>query len=185
MKIEYTDMTTGEPCDPLDGTMSVIELTREHKRRYVLRTSAGAVILRPMPLRMKRVIDAARYALFPDMRDMEQELALLAPGLKGIPVEQWEPEVRTRVEEIAHYKQIHDMDALGVIVSPVLTDMEDYEELLEELTEDERMALALAVRELAAPRPPSQVDATALELAEKYGIELVDADLLENLTVSQ
>ena len=172
-----------EPSD--DAVYSVMELRQEHRRRYVMETSKGIIILRRLPYRLKRRIDATRYVLYPKLREMEREVADLAEGLRGVPPEDWPHEAVQRIDELRIQISMRDMSALGVIVAPLLADMDEYEALYESLAESERLTLDLAVQELARPRDPSEVDATADILARHEGIRLMTEEELEMMTVSQ
>lgn len=183
---DFRDLVSGDAVpDPMEGTVPICELRREHLVRYVFRTSKGVIILRHMPLRLRRVIDMASAKLYPERARMLQEAQMLRPYFDGIPPEDVEPDARRRMEEISLQLQVTDMDALGVIVAPALADMEDYERLYESLDEGERIQLSLAVRSLAKPIPPDYVDSTQLEIERANGITRMDDDMLDMLTVSQ
>lgn len=185
VRFEYRDLSGGEDIDPDAATYSIIELNREHLVRYVLKTSKGNIILRHIPLRMKRIIDSARYHIYPTAREMEQELQELRPYFDGIPIEDVDPEAKDRVQELYEQLRLTDMYALGVIVAPALACMDDYEQLFEMLNEAERAQLAAAVRELATVCPVNRVDSTADEIARSNGLRIMDPDMLEMMTVSQ
>lgn len=183
---DFRDLVSGDAVpDPMQGTVPICELRREHLVRYVLRTSKGVVILRPMPLRLRRVIDMVSAKLYPERAKLVAEAATLGRLYEGVPAEDMDPDDRRRMEEVALQLQITDMDALGVVVAPALADMEDYERLYESLDERERMQLSMAVRSLARPIPPSYVDSTQLEIERANGIVRMDDDMLDMLTVSQ
>lgn len=183
---DFRDLVTGDAVeDPLKGTVPIAELRREHLVRFILRTSKGLVILRPMPLRLRRIIDAVQAKLYPRRAELEREAVLLLPYFEGIPEEDVDPDARRRMEEIAAQLQVTDMSAMGVIVAPAMGTMEDVEELYESLTDAERIQLSLAIRDLSRPIPPERVDATALEIERANGLVRMDQDMLDMLTVSQ
>ena len=180
---DYRDLDTGaEAEDPEAGAYSVVALMHEHQVRYVLRTSRGAIVLRHLPLRMARVIESVRRAMYPGVADLE---ARFEEARKAM-----DPSTATE-DQLAEFLRLDrqlamsDMTALGVIVAPVLTGMEDYEELYEKLDDVDRLRLTTAVRALASPLDPSKVDGTAEAIAQRYGIQLVDRETVEELTVSQ
>lgn len=186
MEFDFRDVTTGEPVDdPLAGTYPIMELQREHLIRYVMTTSQGAIVLRHIPLRMKIMIDRVRHIIYPDAARMEQEVRELVPYFQGIPLEDVEPEAKARLLELKAQLSLTDMYPLGVIVAPCLASMDDYHRLYERLQPAEREQLEATVQSLAAPVPPSRVDATALEIAKANGITLMDEQMLEFLTASQ
>lgn len=183
---DFRDLVTGDAVeDPLKGTVPIAELRREHLVRFILRTSKGLVILRPMPLRLRRIIDAVQAKLYPKRAELEREAVMLLPYFEGIPEEDVDPDARRRMEEIAAQLQVTDMSAMGVIVAPAMGTMEDVEELYESLTDAERIQLSLAIRDLSRPIPPERVDATALEIERANGLVRMDQEMLDMLTVSQ
>lgn len=183
---DFRDLVTGDAVeDPLKGTVPIAELRREHLVRFILRTSKGVIILRPMPLRLRRIIDAVQAKLYPRRAELEREAVMLLPYFEGIPEEDVDPDARRRMEEIAAQLQVTDMSAMGVIVAPAMGTMEDVEELYESLTDSERIQLSLAIRDLSRPIPPERVDATALEIERANGLVRMDQDMLDMLTVSQ
>lgn len=183
---DFRDLVTGDAVeDPLKGTVPIAELRREHLVRFILRTSKGLVILRPMPLRLRRIIDAVQAKLYPRRAELEREAVMLLPYFEGIPEEDVDPDARRRMEEIAAQLQVTDMSAMGVIVAPAMGTMEDVEELYESLTDAERIQLSLAIRDLSRPIPPERVDATALEIERANELVRMDQEMLDMLTVSQ
>ena len=126
---------------PNEGTYSIMELRREHLQRYVFQTSQGAIILRRMPYRLQKRIDATRYIIWPELRDMESEITDLAAGLKDLPQEQWDQDAVRRINELRMQVSMHDLTALGVIVAPCLENMDRFEDLYESLSEDEQLTL--------------------------------------------
>lgn len=183
---DYRDLQSGASVDdPEVGSYSVMQLMQEHRIRYVFSTSAGAIVLRHMPLRMKRIIDAVRHQLYPRTMELEQEARDLAPYFEGVDPAAYDAGAVQRLREIEAELRVTDMSALGVIEAPLLANMDDYEILLRQLTEDEQQTLAVAVRALSAIKPPEHVDSTAMTIAQRYGLVLMDEDMLRMLTVSQ
>ena len=183
MRFTYRDTATAEELDP--QSFSVMELLQEHRIRYVLRTSKGAIILRPLPWRMKKVIDEARMNIYPRTKELLQEADFLRPYFEGIPEEDRQPDKVTRMNEIYHELRITDMYALGVIVSPSVGTMDDVNEIYDSLPENEADALAVIIQMLSSVTPTKSVDPTALEIAKANGLELVDRELLDLMTVNQ
>lgn len=181
----YQDTQGNPEPSPEAGTYSLMELRREHLQRYVFDTSRGAIILRRLPIRLKKRIDATRYIVWPKLRDMEAEVSDLVAGLVDLPQEKWDPEAVRRINELRVEIGMRDMTALGVIVAPCLADMDDYELLYAQLTEDEQCTLDILVQELGSIRDPSTVDSSMEAIAERYGVRLMTEDELEMMTVSQ
>ena len=183
---DFRDLVSGmEVRDPSLGSVPVLDIMREHLVRYVMTTSKGIIILRHMPLRVRRQIDLAQARLYPSRLQMEAEARMLLPYFDGVPPEQVRKDKLDRFEQIAHQLMLTDMSAMGVIVAPALGSMEDYERLFDSLTPEEQVQLATAVRDLATPVPPEKVDSTALEIARANGLQVMDEDMLQMLTVSQ
>lgn len=186
MDFDFRDLVSGmEVRDPSEGTVPIMELQEEHRVRYVMRTSKGVIVLRHMPLRVRRIVDLAQGRLYPERLRLEAEARTLLPYFQGIPEDEVDPDARRRFEEIAMQLMVTDMSAMGVIVAPALGSMDDYERLYEALTEDERVQLASAVRDLSTPVPPDRVDSTALEIAKANNLQIMDEGMLQLLTVSQ
>ena len=183
MEYDFTDMQTGESVEA--GTYPLVELVREHRRRWVLRTGAGAVVLRRMPLRMQRLVEAARRARGPRVRALLDELNALRPFMEGLKEDEIDQETRDRAMDLAHQLMLQDLAPLAVIEAPELTCTEDYDDLLRMLTPEERITLQEAVTEMARVRPPEEVDATALDVAERLGVQVVPEDMIDAMTVSQ
>lgn len=185
MELDYRDIATADSVDPNDGSYSVIELHREHRVRFLMRTSAGTIILRYMPLRMARIIESARCTIYPTVQTIRDRIEELRPYFDGIPPEAWDKDRAKELQTLERTLQITDMSALGVIVEPPLASMDDYDALMERLTDDERQSLAIAVRSLATPRPPEHVDPTPEVIAKDHGIILTTQEEIEHMTVTQ
>lgn len=182
---DYRDLRTGESVDFEAGSYPVMDLLKEHRVRYVMQTSRGAIVLRHLPLRLKRIIDTVRRELYPSVHDLEQRARDLMPYFDGIPQDQWPQDKVGELQDIERQLQVTDMYALGVIEAPLLATMDDYDTLVEMLTDDERQQLAVAVRALSQVKPPDHVDGTAMDIAQRYGMRVMDEDMLRLMTVSQ
>lgn len=183
MRFIYRDTATAEELDP--KTVSVMELLREHTVRYVLNTSAGAIILRPLPWRMKRIIDEARANIYPRTADLIAEAEHIRPYIDGIPEDNRPADKVRRMNEIYQELRATDMYALGVIVSPPVGTMEDVDEIFSRITLEEVDSLAICIQMLSSVTSPDSVDPIALEIATANGLRLVDREMLELMTVSQ
>lgn len=177
---DYTDLDTGDPL-PDEGSYSVMELDREHLVRYVLHTSEGDVVLRHLPLRMARIIESVRRTVYPGVVELEEEYE----RMRKVPPEEMTEEQVAAFLKLDRELAMTDMTALGVVVEPRLSSMDDYEQLYESLDDGDRLRLATAVRVLASVRDPRTVDPTAEAVARSAGIQLVTEDMLELMTVSQ
>lgn len=186
MRYVYTDAATGEELpSPEEGTYSVMELLHEHEQRYVLHTGAGDVILRRMPWRMARTINAVSDLLHPSRRRLALRAMELLPYVQGVPEDAVDAEKAAELLEIESQLRVSDMSALGVIVAPSMATMEDVDALYELLTEEEASQLDVCIQAMSAVRDRREIDPTALEVARANGLQLVSEDMLQAMTVSQ
>lgn len=183
MRFIYRDAETASEIEP--KTISVIELNREHLIRYVLHTKNGDVVLRNLPWRMKQIIDDARFHLYPKVKELIQEVNELRPYVEGIPEDNVPKDKAERLNRIYHELRATDMYALGVIVAPCVATMDDVDFLYSQLDENDQLKLSLAVQALSSITSFDSVDSTALEIAQANGLQLMDKEMLEMLTVSQ
>lgn len=182
---DCSDWLSGGQVDPNVGSYSVVELAHEHRKRWLFQTSAGVIVLRRLPLRCHRAIETARAHLSPKLAEYHKRLQVLAPLVDGIPEDQQDPKVKEEIQLILDTIAMSDMGALGVIESPALYTLEEYDDLLAKLTEAERDVLMTAVATLSRVRPSSDVDMSAEVVAERLGLKLWDGDMLPSMTVSQ
>lgn len=178
---EYYDYDTGNDV-PEHGKLSPVRLAHEHRERWVLQTSKGAIVLRRMPLRLYRVLELARQRMYPRLTEMLTELKELGAIPEG---SEMYKEAQERTMELATALVMSDPAPLGVVVSPALASMDDYEELYNMLDEGERTRLVNAVMEMARIIDPSEVDPIPDMVAERLGIKLADPSMIEAMTVSQ
>lgn len=178
---DFTDFDTGMAL-PENGKLSPVRLAGEHRERWVLKTSKGDIVLRRMPLRLYRVLELARVKVYPKLQDMLQEIRELQEIPKGCDAYE---EAQERLSSLATALVMSDPAPLGVIVSPALACMDDYEELYEALSDAERIRLVNAVAEMSRIVNADEVDPIPEMVAERMGIKLVTKDMIDNMTVSQ
>lgn len=181
MEWEFTDFDTGLAL-PEQGKLSPVRLANEHRERWVLRTSKGDIVLRRMPLRLFRVIELARIKMYPRLMEMYQEIQELQAVPKGA---EGFDNAQERMSSLATALVMSDPAPLGVIVSPSLASMDDYEDLYEMLTPQERDRLVSAVAEMTKVASADEVDPIPEMVAERMGLKLVSKDMIEHMTVSQ
>lgn len=186
MTYHYVDTETGEDADPTSHTYSVMALAKEHQIRYVFKSADGAIILRHLPLRMKRVIDSVMAMIFPSSDALRKRIAELAEGIRDVPEDDIPDEIKSEfIKASAEYRCIAQYYALGVIEEPRCCTMDDVDEIYARLTPTERDALDMLIQELVRIKEPHEVDDTALTIADRYKVEIIDREMLDNLTVSQ
>jgi hypothetical protein len=135
-----------------------------------------------MPLRLFRVIELARVKMYPRLMEMYQEiqeLQAIPQGCAGY------DEAQERMSALATALVMSDPAPLGVIVSPSLANMDDFEDLYEMLTTQERDKLITAVSEMTRIASADEVDPIPEMVAERMGLKLVTKDMVEHMTVSQ
>ena len=181
MEWEFTDFDTGLAL-PEQGKLSPVRLAHEHRERWVLRTSKGDIVLRRMPLRLFRVIELARVKMYPRLMEMYQELQELQTVPQG---SEHYASAQERMSELATALVMSDPAPLGVIVSPSLASMDDYEELYRILNAQERDRLVTAVAEMTRVASADEIDPIPEMVAERMGLKLVTKDMIEHMTVSQ
>lgn len=186
MRYVYSDVGSGEQLpSPEEGTYSVMELLHEHEQRYVLVTDAGAIILRRMPWRMARTINAVSDMLHPGRRELALRAMELLPYVQGVPEDAVDPDKVRELQEIEAQLRISDMSALGVIVAPAVATMDDVDKLYDQLSEEDASRLDLCIQVMSAVRDRKDIDGTALEIAKASGLQLISEDMLQAMTVSQ
>jgi len=184
MMVIYRYLDDDKVDDATDRTVSAIELLHQHEIRYVMHIDKGDIILRHQPLRMKRIIDGIIKLIYPRFSEYAQELHDLTDGISEN--EMMVPEVSDKIKDLtSKLRIITQMYALGVIESPHLNDMDDLNDLYATLNENERNTLDMLIQELTNVTASSLIDDTALVIADKYNIQLVSKEMLEQLTVSQ
>ncbi|MFA7167365.1 MAG: hypothetical protein WC096_00535 [Sphaerochaetaceae bacterium] len=173
--------------DPTAGTMPVMELLRQHRRRYVLHAESGDIILKHMSLASRRKLDMMLAILYPGYADDRQRMSDIKAGMEpGESVETLPKDIRDELSELVKrtYWPAH-LYILGVVAVPMLRTEDDIEELYDRLTEEERAILDGIVPALVGTVDPTTVDNTAMIIADRYHVDLVDAELLDNITVAQ
>lgn len=186
MRYVYQDVSDGrELPSPEEGTYSVMELLHEHEQRYVLPTQAGAIVLRRMPWRMARTINAVSDMLHPGRRQLALRAMELLPYIQGVPEDTVDPEKVRELQDLEAQLRITDMSALGVIVAPCVATMEDVDALYDLLTEEEAGRLDLCIQAMSSVRDKKEIDPAALEIAKASGLQLITEEMLMAMTVSQ
>lgn len=183
---EYRFDPSGLPVPkPDDSAYSVIELATEHRDLFWLETKQGSIVLRRMPVRMRAVINQSLMHLYPSRAKVVAELDSLMPFVRDVPKEDVDQEKLDRVLVLGDELAVTDATPLAVVVEPRLGSMEDWEELYSKLDREDRDRLERAVFEMARQRTPDEIDPTAEVIAERYGMHVIQEDMLPAETVSQ
>ena len=185
MRYIYEDVQSGKTSE-LPPADSIIELMHQHEKRFIFHTEKGSIVMRYMPLRLERLLSNIRKELYPNIAEVLQTQRDLLKGIEGLDAGQIPEDTMAELERNqALIQPSQDLNACGVIVAPAITSLEDYYELHEVLSEDERLVVEELISILGRPRDPAEYDDTAFNIAEKYNIEMVDKTMIENMTVSQ
>lgn len=183
----YIDAQDGSEYDPTERTYSVMELVEEHLTRFVFTTKDGeSLILRYMPLRMKRIIDSVIAMMYPTYSQMSARLNDLRDGIIDVPWDDIDKEIRDEFLQLAsQMKPVGQMYALGVIEEPFVACMEDIYQIYDRMDDEDQQRFDLLVQELTSVKDPKTVDDTVLDIANRYNLQIMDRQMLKELTISQ
>lgn len=183
MRYEFKDVSSGAVM-PSDKQISVIDLCQEHKYAFVFSTSIGDIVLRKLPLRLHRQIDGMISVFCPRYYSDIQRMQDIRAGIDDINKlpDELKEEIQGLASRISYATRWY---LLGVMISPVIYDDEDIDRLYQMLSDEECFNLDNLLSEMIRVADPCEIDDTALVIAEKYNVAMVDKSMLENITVSQ
>lgn len=158
------------------------DILKQHRLRYIIRTErCGDVVMRYMTRSARVRMDSLRRQMYPELREWEDEFQTLAP-LAVLPGA--DKDVMDRAQELAaKILPTVDMYALACIVTPELNSVEDLRNFMDILSPDEAEAVRQILVLCTAHAPP--VDTQYLEICQRFGIQVVDPFLLDNMTMQQ
>ena len=158
------------------------DVLRQHNKRFVIRTEGqGDIIMKFLPRRIKDHLDRLRDIRFPAHTRLKDELEILTPSI--LSGEADEAVTSSYWALFSQYMPTLEIYYLGCIEYPFLTTMDELDSLLSSVTENERAVLMEVLAILSAPCPT--VDETYLAVAIKFGIQVVDKELIDNMTYQQ
>lgn len=158
------------------------DILRQHRKRFIVHTSAhGDVVMRYMTRSARIRMDRLRREMWPELRAWEDELMTKAP-LASLPGAD-EGIVREAQEVALKMMPTLDMYALACIVTPELGSVEDLRIFMDILTPEESEAVRQILTLCTAHAPP--VDTEYMELAERFGVQVIDPVLLDHMTMQQ
>lgn len=161
--------------------VDVMNILKEHRLRYVLQTSKGTIVMKHITKRMKDRLDAIKYLTFPEARELEEEFAIVFPIATA---EGAEDSAVERANIIAaELAPIMDTYALGCIEYPFITTPDDVYVLMQSLQPDEQEAVRQVLAVLTDWSTP--VDYSKLEIAERFHIQVVEREHIEDPTYMQ
>lgn len=168
---------------PDPGGITTLELLTQHKRRIVFRTSKGNIVMRYMPYGLKRTIDHMMAMLYPTAGSDAVALGvILDKEASGEKTEEDEIEADRLTSRLDRPSMLY---ALGVVESPRLSYEEDIYALMDGMTADEEAGFRELVTMLTSPGAPEDMDILHQTVAERYGVSLVDKELISNMTLQQ
>ena len=158
------------------------DILKQHNKRFVIHTKErGDIVLKFLPRRVKEVIDALRILRYPEYPKLEEELEIIRlPILSG---EAGKETTDKFWELFLQLRPSLDLYFLGCIEFPFITTMEELDKLMGSLQEDEKNVMHDALRLLSAP--VQEIDDTYLAIAMKFGIQVIDKELIDNMTYQQ
>lgn len=160
----------------------VEEILRQHRKRFIVHTAEhGDIVMRYMTRSARIPMDRLRHEMYPELIYWEDELATKGP-LARLPGA--DGDIVREVEEVV-LKILPTMDlyALACIVTPELDRPEDIGALMDSLKEDEAEAVRQILMLCTAHAPP--VDTEYMEIAERYGVQVIDPLLIDHMTMQQ
>ncbi|MCL2607592.1 MAG: hypothetical protein FWD92_03440 [Methanomassiliicoccaceae archaeon] len=181
-------MTTYTFCDREEvqehvKAAPIQNILAQHRKRFVIQTErSGTIVLKHLTYRMKRNIDAMKEFRYPDCKKHEDELKILAPLV--ISGEAGDEQIKRAGEIMAEIKPSIDMYMMGVVEYPFLASMDEVDALIESLTEEEKEVLLEAFSILSS-HAPDAVNVEYLEMADRFKVQVIDKDLLDNITMQQ
>lgn len=185
LNLDFRDAVTRTPL-PSDNTYSIVQLAHEHRERYVFHTKAGDIILRRLPLRLHRVLQASVLATSVHTRELYERFEAIIQATHNIPLDRLEQSVKDELTDIADTLAWHNKSYLGVIESPQLGTPEDFEDLVATLDRDERDVLYALITDLSTPHDYDTVDPTEDVISQKYSnVSVFDPTSVGLMTVGQ
>jgi len=156
-------------------------ILQQHRERYVIRTSIGTIVMKHITKRMKLAIDRIRYIRYPRVPELEAEARIVYPVVMAGSEDE---DATKRANEIAaELVPTMDLYALGIIEYPFLTTPEDVDDLMDSLDAEEQEAVRQMFTVLTAWGRP--VDFSQLEIAERFRIQIIPIEAVENPTYQQ
>jgi hypothetical protein len=160
------------------------DFLEDHRKRWVLRTSAGDLVLKRISyLDLERAVLEAERA-FPGYERSSMRAAQLWSVVKAggrLP----DGDMRELNELSLEMSAPAKLFSLPCFVSPAVRTLEEYDALLSRLDREEKAALQLLLSELSSPSFGDRPLSPMLALAQRFGITLPEDLRLESMTAGQ
>lgn len=165
---------------PIDA-VPIMDILNQAKKRVILNTSKGSVIFKHISLRTKRQLDLIRAFRYPNAKELEDEASIVYPMALAEGAD--EETVKRATEIAAELAPSMDVYALGVIEYPFFTTVDDLQAWWQTLQPEEIEAIRQLLVVFTNWNKP--IDYGQLEIAERFHVQLIDRELIENPTYQQ
>lgn len=181
MSYDFDGSQFESPDYPPIDAVSITDILNQAKKRVILNTSKGSIIFKHISLRTKRQLDLIRAFRYPQAKELEEEAAIVYPMALAEGAE--EDVVKRATEIAAQLAPSMDIYALGVIEYPFFTTVDDLTAWWQTLQPEEIEAVRQLLVVFTNWNQP--VDYGQLEIAERFHVQIVDRELIENPTYQQ
>lgn len=169
--------------DPCLRRISIASLLKQHRKRWVLKTSIGDVVLKRITALEAEEATVNALNSDPDFAGMVErahELGLLAAA------DNMTGEQLLEYETIGKRLEPHAMRmGLYCIVDPKVSSVEEFDALLSALPDDERGELKAVIGQLSSTDIQGEVASSALMVSREYNIPIANDLTIENMTAQQ
>jgi hypothetical protein len=181
--MELIEIEDARAAMPLEDEIPLEDLLRQHRLRYDVRTSQGAVRLKFIGALRRRTIELQIQAADPECmgkrRDLQSVMAMLKENPEDATLIAKRRELEAYIEP-----SIYDLFA-GCFDAPVMRGGKSVMALADALRPEEWEGLRTLLLVLIAARPSGQVAGAMLQLCSRFGVKISDDLNLENMTAQQ
>ena len=158
------------------------EILKQHKVRYIFNTKkCGDIVLKHMSKRMFDRLEMIRAFRYPKSYEIQAELEIIMPLAMA---EGAEDDVIERANTLAlELKPATDLYMLGCIEFPFITTLEELDLILQALEPEEYEAICQML--ILLTDWTYAINYSDLEIAERFKVPMIDADLIKNITYEQ
>ena len=167
---------------PVINKVPIEDILRQHRKRYIIRTEKhGDVVLKYMTRTARIPVDTFRYSMYPSLFEWEAEFREVAP-IAELPSADEETKKRA-AELVSLIIPTLDWYLLVCIEYPMLNTIYELSAFLDCLSPEEHEAVRQMLTVLTSH--VDKVDTGYMELAERFGVSVVDKELLDSMTMQQ
>jgi len=177
---ELIEINAGD--DPELKRIPLADLLRQHRRRWILKTALGNIVLKRITALEAEEATVNALNSDPDFAGMVErahEIGLMAE--KGLDIEQMKEyaEIGKRLEPYAMGMGLY------CIVDPRVRTVEEFDALLSALPERDRGELRALMGQLSSTNINGEVASSALLISKEFGVPLSNDLTIENMTAQQ